>query len=70
MLALTTYWDDPVLQPQPSQEDFAPYPYPYPEPATRLFEIDVSQAAAPKLLNTLTVAHTCRPASATEWRAS
>ncbi len=55
VLALTTYWDDPVLQPQPAQEDFAPYPYPYPEPATRLFEIDVSQAAAPKLLNTLTV---------------
>jgi uncharacterized secreted protein with C-terminal beta-propeller domain len=54
VLALTTYWDDPVLQPQPAQA-FAPEPYPYPEPATRLFEIDVSQPASPKLLNTLTV---------------
>jgi beta propeller domain-containing protein len=53
VLALTTYWDDPVLQPQPAQ--FAPYPYPTPEPATRLFEIDVSDASAPKLLNTLTM---------------
>jgi hypothetical protein len=54
VLALTTYWDDPVLQPQPAQ-DFAPYPYPYPEPATRMFEIDVSDASAPRLLNTLTL---------------
>ena len=54
VLALTTYWDDPVLQPQPAQA-FAPEPYPYPEPATRLFEIDVSDPSAPKLLNTLTV---------------
>ena len=54
VLALTTYWDDPALQPQPAQ-DFAPYPYPYPEPSTRLFEIDVSDKTAPKLLNTLTV---------------
>jgi uncharacterized secreted protein with C-terminal beta-propeller domain len=56
VLALTTYWNDPVLEPQPqSDERFAPGPYPYPEPATRLFEIDVSDPAAPKLLNTLTV---------------
>jgi hypothetical protein len=54
LLALTTYWDDPILQPQPAQ-DFAPYPYPMPEPATRLFEIDVSDAGEPKLLNTLTM---------------
>jgi uncharacterized secreted protein with C-terminal beta-propeller domain len=54
VLALTTYWDDPVLQPQPAQA-FAPEPYPYPEPATRLFEVDVSQPSSPKLLNTLTV---------------
>jgi hypothetical protein len=54
LLALTTYWNDPVLQPQPAQ--FAPEPYPQPsEPATRLFEIDVSDPGAPKLLNTLTV---------------
>ena len=66
VLALTTYWDDPVLQPQPGPQpeprpgpepaqDFAPYPYPYPEPATRLFEIDVSDPSEPTLLNTLTV---------------
>jgi hypothetical protein len=54
VLALTTYWDDRALQPQAAQ-DFAPYPYPYPEPSTRLFEIDVSDKTAPKLLNTLTV---------------
>jgi hypothetical protein len=52
VLALTTYYDDPVLHPQP-EEGFAPYPYS--EPATRLFEIDVSDRSAPKLLNTLTV---------------
>jgi hypothetical protein len=63
VLALTTYYDDPVLQPQPE-----PRPQPdepqaetssaiadYREPATRLFEIDVSDPAAPRLLNTLTV---------------
>ena len=57
VLALTTYWDDPVLQPQPQPaQTFAPEPYPQPsEPATRLFEIDVSDPAAPTLLNTLTV---------------
>ena len=56
LLALTTYWDDPVLQPQPqAAQDFAPYPYPTPEPATRLFEIDVSDPGEPKLLNTLTM---------------
>ena len=56
VLALTTYWDDPVLQPQPAQVIAPePYPYPVPEPATRLFEIDVSDASAPKLLNTLTM---------------
>ena len=54
VLALTTYWDDPVLQPQPAQV-IAPEPYPVPEPATRLFEIDVSNASEPKLLNTLTM---------------
>ena len=52
VLALATHWDDPALQPRTAQE-FAPYPYP--EPATRLFEIDVSEPAEPKLLNTLTV---------------
>ena len=56
VLALTTYWNDPVLQPEPKPaQDFAPEPYPYPEPATRLFEIDVSDPAEPRLLNTLTV---------------
>ena len=57
VLALTTYWDDPVLQPEPQPaQTFAPEPYPQPsEPATRLFEIDVSDAAKPVLLNTLTV---------------
>jgi uncharacterized secreted protein with C-terminal beta-propeller domain len=54
VLALTTYWDDPVLQPQPAQV-IAPEPYPVPEPATRLFEIDVSDPGEPKLLNTLTM---------------
>jgi hypothetical protein len=54
VLALTTYWDDPVLQPQPAQV-IAPEPYPIPEPATRLFEIDVSDPGDPKLLNTLTM---------------
>jgi len=53
VLALTTYWDDPVLQPQPAQATSTPYYYS--EPATRLFEIDVSDSAAPKLLNTLTM---------------
>jgi hypothetical protein len=65
VLALTTYYDDPALEPQP---DPGPQPEPKPqagtasmpayyggEPATRLFEIDVSDPAAPKLLNTLTV---------------
>ena len=67
VLALTTFWDDPVLQPQPQPEpqpDPGPepvaesasaMPYYYSEPATRLFEIDVSDPSAPKLLNTLTV---------------
>ena len=67
VLALTTYWDDPVLQPQRQPEpppDTGPgpvavpatsMPYYYSEPATRLFEIDVSDPSAPKLLNTLTV---------------
>ena len=72
VMALTTYYDDPVLQPQPEPEPNQPQPdqppsdqptaspsttvaYPYSEPATRLFEIDVSNPAAPKLLNTLTV---------------
>ena len=57
VLALATYWDDPVFQPEPQPAQFAPepYPYPVPEPATRLFEIDVSDAGAPKLLNTLTM---------------
>ena len=54
VLALTTYWDDPVLQPQPAQV-IGPEPYPVPEPATRLFEIDVSDPGEPKLLNTLTM---------------
>jgi uncharacterized secreted protein with C-terminal beta-propeller domain len=53
VLALTTYWDDPVLQPQPAQTTSTPY-YSS-EPATRLFEIDVSDPAGPKLLNTLTM---------------
>ena len=67
VLALTTYYDDPVLQPQPEpqpepgpapdepQASPSSFPAPYQEPATRLFEIDVSDPAAPKLLNTLTV---------------
>ncbi|HYH58641.1 MAG TPA: beta-propeller domain-containing protein [Thermoleophilaceae bacterium] len=61
VLALTTYWNDKVLQPppepQPDPNDgaFAPYPYYYAEPATRMFEIDVSDPAAPRLLNSLTV---------------
>jgi hypothetical protein len=73
VLALTTYYNDPVLQPQPEpqppseQPKSEPQPdqpqagvasspgYFYGEPATRLFEIDVSDKAAPKLLNTLTV---------------
>jgi len=54
VLALTTYWDDPVLQPQPAQV-IGPEPYPVPEPATRLFEIDISDPGEPKLLNTLTM---------------
>ena len=57
VLALTTYYDDPALEPQPKPEArTATMPaYWGGEPATRLFEIDVSDAAAPKLLNTLTV---------------
>ena len=64
VLALTTVWDDPVLQPdpQPAPEpqpgpvaESAFMPYYYSEPATRLFEIDVSDPTAPKLLNALTV---------------
>jgi hypothetical protein len=67
VLALATYYDDPALEPQPQPQP-QPQPEPKPqadaasmpayvggEPATRLFEIDVSDAAAPKLLNTLTV---------------
>jgi uncharacterized secreted protein with C-terminal beta-propeller domain len=62
VLALTTYFNDPVLQPQPEPQPGPEtaqaqpiYPAPYAEPATRLFEIDVSDPAAPRLLNTLTV---------------
>ena len=59
LLALTTYYDDPVLaakppngEPQEDSREFAPT---YSEPATRLFEIDISDRTAPKLLNTFTV---------------
>ena len=59
LLALTTYYDDPVLaakppagEPEGDSREFAPT---YSEPATRLFEIDISDRAAPKLLNTFTV---------------
>ena len=56
VMALTTYYDDPVLQPQPeSASPSTTVAYPYSEPATRLFEIDVSDPSAPRLLNTLTV---------------
>ena len=57
VMALTTYYDDPVLQPQPEPQAQTSdtVAYPYQEPATRLFEIDVSDPAAPRLLNTLTV---------------
>jgi hypothetical protein len=64
VLALTTYYNDPVLQPQPEPQPQPDEPqgapavapgYYYGEPATRLFEIDVSDPAAPTLLNTLTV---------------
>ena len=63
VLALTTYYDDPALEPRPDpqsgskpQAGAASMPAYYGgEPATRLFEIDVSDPAAPKLLNTLTV---------------
>jgi hypothetical protein len=62
LLALTTYYDDPVLAPQPDQapdggsdDQAVGRPFYYQEPATRLFEIDVSDASKPTLLNTLTV---------------
>ena len=35
VLALTTYWDDPVLQPQPQPAQFAPEPYPQPSSPRR-----------------------------------
>ena len=53
VLALTTYYNDPVLQPAAGAaadrtSRRTPYPYSYREPATRLFEIDVSRPGAPR----------------------
>ena len=57
VLALATHYGDPVLSPEPARAHAGRSTVPgyYSEPATRLFEIDVSDPAAPKLLNTLTV---------------
>jgi hypothetical protein len=54
VLALTTVYDDPALEPR-RPRPAASYPFAYAEPATRLFEIDVSDPSRPRLLNTLTV---------------
>ena len=72
VLALTTYWDDPVLPAAARAGHRAgAVPVSVPEPATRLFEIDVSDPGDPKLLNTLTVeGSTSRRGCARAWPAS